>query len=61
MRKIGSIVLAMLVVVSAGACTGSKNECTPNAQQQCRCPDGTQGVQLCQSDGTWGPCQCSGQ
>lgn len=34
--------------------------CTPNAEESCSCPDGTQSIAQCQSDGSWGACQCSG-
>jgi hypothetical protein len=35
--------------------------CVAGDQKACSCPDGTQSVQQCQSDGTWAPCQCTGQ
>ncbi len=54
--------IAIALLVDAAACAGAnKSDCTPNAQQQCKCPDGTQSIQQCQSDGTWGSCECTGQ
>ena len=35
--------------------------CTPAEQVACSCPDGTQSVKQCKSNGTWGMCQCVGQ
>jgi hypothetical protein len=56
------------VLVLAASCGGEVPgpgpgpvHCTPDEQQGCNCPDGTMSVMQCKSDGTWGPCQCSGQ
>lgn len=36
-------------------------ECVPNAQRDCTCATGGDGVQVCGADGTWGDCvACSG-
>ncbi|HEX7665894.1 MAG TPA: hypothetical protein VF407_15310 [Polyangiaceae bacterium] len=53
--------MSFVVSLVSIACGGSSGECTPDAQRQCTCSDGTQSVQQCAADGTWGACQCSGQ
>ena len=54
--------LIALFVVFAAACASSAptEHCTPSEQVACNCPDGTQSVKQCKSDGTWGSCQCVG-
>ncbi len=58
------LVIASFVVFVAGCGEGPPNEppdnCIPAAQVQCSCPDGTQSVKQCKSNGTWGTCQCAG-
>ena len=60
------LVMASLVVLAV-ACGGapptepSGEHCTPGEQAACTCPDGTQSIKQCSSNGTWGSCQCSGQ
>jgi hypothetical protein len=59
--------LVVWLVPFAVACGGSppsepsSEHCTPAEQAACTCPDGTQSVKQCNSNGTWGACQCSGQ
>lgn len=41
--------------------TGGAGLCVPGAQVGCACPDGADGVQVCEQDGTrYGPCDCAG-
>lgn len=60
MRRVSSFVLAALVT-ALFACGTSNDACSPDAQRPCKCPDGTDGIQICQNNGTWGPCECRGQ
>jgi hypothetical protein len=59
--------LVVWLVLFAVACGGSPpsepsaEHCTPAEQAACTCPDGTQSVKQCNSNGTWGSCQCTGQ
>ena len=49
----------LLVVAACGA--GAPGEhCSPGEEVACNCPDGTQSIKQCKSDGTWGQCQCVG-
>lgn len=52
MRKF--IISALLIVC---ACSDT---CVPGAMADCPCSDGTDGMQECQSGGTWGDCNCGG-
>jgi len=57
-----TLVIAAFVsfAVACGA-EVSTEHCTPAEQTACSCPDGTQSVKQCASNGTWGACQCTGQ
>jgi hypothetical protein len=60
------LVMASLVAFAV-ACGGtpprepSSEHCTPADQVACSCADGTQSVKQCNSNGTWGSCQCTGK
>ncbi len=43
---------------SGGGGRGGPSLCTPGASVGCTCPGGAQGAQVCQSDGTFGACDC---
>jgi len=56
------------ILVLTAACGGNVvpepppgEHCTPAEETACSCPDGTQSIRQCRSDGTWGPCQCVGE
>ena len=61
-----NFVITSLVVLT-GACGGvppsepTAQHCTPDEEGACGCPDGTQSVKQCNSNGTWGACQCTGK
>lgn len=40
---------------------GEGEGCDPNADYTCTCPDGREGFQVCQDDGTLGPCNCGNE
>jgi hypothetical protein len=54
-------VAALVTLVVACGARAPGESCTPAEQEACSCPDGTQSVRQCKSDGTWGACQCVGQ
>ena len=56
-----SLVALAVFFAACGACGPAPDHCTPAEQTSCSCPDGTQSVKQCKSDGTWGSCQCVGQ
>ena len=43
-------------LVSCGSSTPPPNRCVPNASAGCVCADGSNGAQVCRSDGTFGAC-----
>jgi hypothetical protein len=45
--------------IGANVDLGAPPLCTPGAQVACACPGGTASVQLCQANGTLGPCGCA--
>jgi hypothetical protein len=61
---------AALVLTAAAGCGGSGNNaptsspgtstCTPGEVQSCACPDGGEGNQSCDQDGSWGLCESCG-
>lgn len=56
------VVFATLLLgagMGAGGCgSGTASGCVPGASVACACPGGTQGVQTCLREGTFGPCAC---
>lgn len=56
-----SLVLALALCIPA--CNSDLNTldgCIPNATSACTCDTTGPGMQICQSDGTYGPCVCDG-
>lgn len=42
-----------------GGSTTTETDCTPGMQQACECEDGSQGIHVCEHDGSgWGLCDC---
>jgi hypothetical protein len=58
-HTIAGIALAIGVSSGALASCGGAEECTPGKSASCACPDGDEGAQVCQDDGTFGPCSCA--
>jgi hypothetical protein len=42
----------------AVGCGGGGNQCVPGASVSCTCADNSTGAQVCEDDGTFGPCSC---
>ena len=59
MTRFAFLVLAAGLLVAA-ACDDA-NSCDAGEERVCECEDGSMGVQVCEDDGTWGPCQCEGE
>jgi hypothetical protein len=63
-RAAGAAICAVLALAlgclgaACGGSDGGPTSCTPGARWVCQCGGGTVGVQVCQSDGTYGACQC---
>ncbi|MBW2651702.1 MAG: hypothetical protein JRC57_01265, partial [Deltaproteobacteria bacterium] len=61
----GKSLIAVLITLSALLVLGSKCKhivvvCEDGAEQECFCPDGTVGNQVCRSDGSgWESCDCT--
>lgn len=56
--------LCLLLLVTSVGCPGEigvADSCAPTTLQVCICPDRTPSSALCQSDGTFGPCECGGE
>lgn len=43
-----------------GTNSSGGNGCTPGKSEMCVCSSGQQGAQVCQPNGTFGPCECGG-
>ncbi len=46
------------LMIAAACSSSSDNKCTPGRVVDCSCIGGGVGVQTCQGDGTYGPCDC---
>src|SRR5438105_4687158 len=61
------VTVALLGATWSAGCTsddgshdgGTPPECVPGRTADCRCADLSDGVQVCQPDGTYGACQCA--
>jgi hypothetical protein len=58
-RHLFSVALVGFVAACGGEASG--DHCTPDEQGACTCPDGTQSIRQCKSDGTWDVCQYVGK
>jgi hypothetical protein len=58
MRKLPVTLLLVMALVATVAACDDANSCDAGEERICECEDGSMGVQVCQDDGTWGPCQC---
>ncbi|HEY5958788.1 MAG TPA: hypothetical protein VIV60_19640 [Polyangiaceae bacterium] len=62
-HKAISAFLGLCIVITTWSCKRDSNDavggCTVGATNTCRSPTGCNGVQQCQSDGTWNTCDCS--
>ncbi|MCB9637979.1 MAG: hypothetical protein H6727_03630 [Myxococcales bacterium] len=47
-----------VVLIGGFVQVGCTPRCIPSASERCACPGGTDGAQVCQSDGTYAACQC---
>jgi hypothetical protein len=61
MKTLVCMLVATMTLASVACASANKGDCTPDAEESCKCPDGTQSIEQCQSNGTWGACQCRGQ
>ena len=58
---VGIVTASLLAAVGCSDNSGGTTACVPNKQEACACFNGTEGVQICGVDGTWGPCEgCQG-
>ncbi len=58
-RSLLLIALVACAVFVVGEQTADAQGCIPGAQVACACPNGTQGVQACTTQGTFEPCRCA--
>lgn len=58
-RRVTWAVAVLLVVMAPLACQRASAQCVPGASVDCACPGGSRGAQVCQRDGTFGPCACA--
>ncbi len=57
--QIGAAIAAsFLFLIFASGCSGDDQACTPGASVACSCPNGNDGAQTCNEDGTFDACQC---
>jgi hypothetical protein len=55
------VVVALSLFAGCGAGVSSHpGACTPGQSSACACTDGRMGAQVCQSDGTYAACDCTG-
>jgi hypothetical protein len=57
----GSFVLALsgIGIMCVAACKGSSSNCTTGTSIECACAQSGKGAQVCQANGTYGPCECA--
>lgn len=49
---------ALALVAGCGGESSSEDGCNEGRSTECTCATGETGAQVCQPDGTWGPCEC---
>lgn len=65
-RQTEAFALALLLISSTvplGCSSNGSNSAAPCQEGRsvlCTCSDGREGSQVCQNDGSWGPCRCDG-
>lgn len=59
MNRLTLTSLALSVLLLSSAC-GVEAHCVPGTSQACSCTDGRMGAQLCQTNGAYASCTCTG-
>lgn len=59
MRRVMACALWLLLAPGCGQRGAQPAACVPNASVSCACRGAMNGIQTCQSDGTFGVCDCS--